>query len=271
MKISVVTISFNQVHYLKQTIDSVLQQDYSDIEYIVVDPGSIDGSRELIESYKDRIKHIIFEPDQGPADGLNKGFDMATGDIFCFINSDDFLLPGALSIAASYFRKHPSISVVSGDALVVDGAGRTINTFRSRRFSLQMCAYGAATLAQQSTFFRASAFRKAGGFNRQNRVAWDGELWIDLARTGSRFGRIHRFLSGFRLYGETITGSGRFRAAYDAYTKSMFEKIMNRPWSTRDEYYRWAAKAVEYLTHPIILKDRLIRGPSIHQDPTTPN
>ena len=94
MKISVVTISFNQAKYLRQCIDSVLNQNYQNIEYIIVDPGSTDGSRQIIESYGDRVIKI-FEKDAGPADGLNMGFSRATGDIFYFINSDDYVLPGA--------------------------------------------------------------------------------------------------------------------------------------------------------------------------------
>ena len=93
MRISIVTISFNQVEYLEETILSVLNQSHSDFEYIVVDPGSIDGSREIIERYRDKISKIIFERDIGAADGLNNGFKYATGDILCYLNSDDTFLP----------------------------------------------------------------------------------------------------------------------------------------------------------------------------------
>ena len=96
LKISIVTLSFNQRAYLQEAIDSVLSQGYLDLEYIVVDPGSTDGSRDLIKSYGDRIAHCIFEPDRGAADGLNKGFERATGDVFGFLNADDLLFPGAL-------------------------------------------------------------------------------------------------------------------------------------------------------------------------------
>lgn len=263
MKISVVTISFNQATYLKQCIESVLSQDHTDFEYIVVDAGSSDGSRELILSYQDKIDHVIFEPDEGPADGLNKGFSIATGDIFYFINSDDFILPQALTLANQYFVSHPDIDVFSADALVVDKAGKTLNVFHSRRFSLPMCAYGAATLAQQSTFFRADSFNRVGGFNPKNRIAWDGELWIDLAIAGARFGRTSQKLSAFRVYDTSITGSGRFRQAYNQYTQDMFMKIMGRPYGAKDKYFRLVAKVFEYLGHPVILKDRLLKGPAI--------
>ena len=113
MKISIVTISFNQCAYLRACIDSILSQEGCDLEYIVVDPGSTDGSRELIESYGDRIVRV-FEPDAGPADGLNRGFACATGDIYGFINSDDYLLPGALAAVTAFFRKHPATVFMTG-------------------------------------------------------------------------------------------------------------------------------------------------------------
>ena len=102
-KVSIVTISFNQVGYLGRTIQSVLDKDYPNIEYIVVDPGSTDGSRELIKSYESRIARIIFEIDDGPGDGLNKGFSIATGEIFGFLNFDDLSIP-------ALFREQSGIS-----------------------------------------------------------------------------------------------------------------------------------------------------------------
>ena len=105
MKISIVTISYNQEKYLRECIESILNQKDCELEYIVVDPGSTDGSRELIESYGDRILHV-FERDNGPADGLNKGFAKATGDIYGFINSDDYLLPQALHHISQFFLQN---------------------------------------------------------------------------------------------------------------------------------------------------------------------
>ena len=94
MRISIVTLSYNQRTFLREAIDSVLQQDHPDLEYIVVDPGSTDGSREFIRSYGEQVAQVVFEPDQGAADGLNKGFSRATGEVFGFLNADDYLLPG---------------------------------------------------------------------------------------------------------------------------------------------------------------------------------
>src|ERR1700761_9685491 len=118
MKVSVVTVSFNQRQYLEACLTSVLNQEYPDLEYIVVDPGSQDGSRELIESFRGRLASILFESDQGPADGLNKGFRLASGDIFGFLNSDDALLPGAVKSVSESFARNPDCDIVMGNGFI---------------------------------------------------------------------------------------------------------------------------------------------------------
>ena len=100
-RVSIVTISFNQAAFLERAIRSVVEQNYPLVEYIVVDPGSTDGSRDIIEKYRSRISKIIYEKDSGPANGLNKGFEAASGEIFGYINADDAYLPGALSKAVA--------------------------------------------------------------------------------------------------------------------------------------------------------------------------
>ena len=107
VKVSIVTISFNQADFLEEAILSVLGQDYPDIEYIIVDAGSTDGSLEIIERYRERLAAVIVGPDAGPADGLNKGFRLATGSICGYINADDAYLPGAISSAVKAFERHP--------------------------------------------------------------------------------------------------------------------------------------------------------------------
>jgi glycosyltransferase involved in cell wall biosynthesis len=262
MKISIVTISYNQAKFLEQAIRSVIEQDYPNIEYIVVDPGSTDGSREIIERYRDRIDKIIFEPDRGPADGLNKGFSNATGDIFGFINSDDYLLPGALTKAAFAFASASDKDVLSGHSVIVNAHGDEINRFYSRRFSLTRFVYGASVLAQQSTFFRRNVFQKVGGFNGENRINWDGELWVDLAICGAIFGRIPKFLSAFRIHDEGITGRGGHRSPEFQCSRSrMFLKVKGRPRRRSDELLRVMYKAVEYGLHPSVAKARLVWGP----------
>lgn len=261
MKISIVTISFNQVRFLEQAICSVLKQDHSNVEYIVVDPGSTDGSREIIEQYRDRIDRVIFEPDRGPADGLNKGFAHASGDVFGFLNSDDMLEPGALSDIARFFETHPEVDVVSGHSWIIDAEGRKKRRFYSDRFSLRMAAYEACILAQQSTFFRSEIFRRVDGFNTENRLFWDGELFIDMALAGARFALTPEFWSRFRVHGEGMTGSGKPPTSYYRQRERMFSKIMSREPHRTDRLLAIGARYMRKLFNLSDTAERLRRGP----------
>jgi len=263
MKISIVTISYNQSKYLELCLRSVIEQDQINKEYIVVDPGSTDGSREIIEKYKNYINKIIFETDKGPADGLNKGFSHATGDIYGFLNSDDLLLPGALKSVELAFSEMPRIDVVSGHAFVIDQNGERISKLYSRKYSLFRYVYGAATIAQQSTFFRSLAFKKTNGFNVQNRVYWDGELFFDLAMSGAQFAVLNKLLACFRIYGNSITGSQRLRDAAYQNNLRLFTQLYGREWKRRDLLTHYYAKILEYSQQPWILFERLRNGPTI--------
>ena len=203
------TISFNQAEFLERTIKSVLEQDYSDLEYIVVDPGSTDGSRDIIEKYRAHIAHIIYEPDKGPADGLNKGFALATGDIYAYLNSDDTLLQGTLNFIAAEFAKNPSVDVISGHAFITDKDDKVLQKVFSHPFSLTSYAAGCCVLVQQSTFFTPAIFKTIGGFNIDNKICWDGELMVDYALKGAKFKLVRKYLSCFRIYDSSITGSGQ--------------------------------------------------------------
>lgn len=240
MKFSIVTTSFNQAAFLERAIASVLTQDYPEIEYIVVDAGSTDGSREIIEKYREQIDLIIFEPDDGPADGLNKGFQRASGDIFGCLNSDDLLLPKAVSQIAQAFRKTPDTSVVSGHGTVIDADGRVLKSMYSHRFDLRAYAYGACILVQPATFFRKEPFFQVGGFNPINRVCWDGELWVDLALNGARFSRIHSYLASFRIHGNSINGSRDYQMKLQKQHARICQKIGISPQSKLKQKAIWA-------------------------------
>ena len=260
MLITVITISFNQAQFLRECIDSVLNQDYSEIEYIVVDPGSTDGSREIIDLYTNRIISI-YENDNGPADGLNKGFKNASGEIFCYLNSDDIFLPDAFNKVSTYFRMHPDVDVVFGNAHIIDKYGNTIRDVFPDKFSLKAAAYGASIAIQPSTFFRRNAFIAINGFNINNRSNWDGELLIDMALTGSNMQRINEFISCYRVHDESITGTGRLADKHVEYARSMFEKIMKRPFQKSDVLWKFFYKLKKHLASPKATLERVRKGP----------
>lgn len=213
MKVSIVTISFNQAKFIEETINSVLDQKGIELEYIVVDAGSTDGSREIIDRYRDRIDKVIFEPDRGPADGLNKGFSHATGDIFGYLNADDILLPGALSSVCAIFQRSDNLDVVSGHCYIIDEKGKRLikkfsNKLTKSRFSNKRYTIGYSVLIQQSTFFRRQLFKDVGGFDTNFRVMWDAALTVDFIKKGARFKVVNAFWSCFRVYPQSLSGAG---------------------------------------------------------------
>ncbi len=263
-KISIVTISYNQGRFLEQAIQSVINQDYSNIEYIVVDPGSTDGSREIIERYRDKIDKIIFEPDQGPADGLNKGFHCATGQIYGFLNSDDRLLPGALLKVVNFFECHPHADVVSGHGYIIDEAGKRTRKFYSDPFSPRRFAYGACQLLQQATFFRSSIFHHVGGFNFDNRGCWDGELWADFTLSEAVFFRINNFLGEFRMHENCISGSAHWNVEKYSGRAKIFLKLMRRRPRRSDMVFRFLYRCEKYILNPSAFFERIFQGSTLH-------
>lgn len=237
-RISIVTVSFNQATFLEQAILSIITQDYPDVEYIVVDPGSTDGSRDLIERYRPRISKVILEPDRGAADGLNRGFAEATGDIFGFINADDLLMPGALRHVAEFFDSNPKCSILMGNGYVVDADRRVRRHIKTTDFTVRRLLYGGTRWLQQSTFFRREAFRNSKGFNIENRTSWDGELFISLVEMGYILGYLNADLGCFRVHDGAISGSSRFEDAYQKDCRRIFRQIMGRDWCLIDEGVR---------------------------------
>jgi glycosyltransferase involved in cell wall biosynthesis len=260
MKVSIVTVSFNQGAFLERAILSVLNQDYQDIEYIVVDPGSTDGSRDVIERYRDRIDRIVFKRDRGAAEGLNNGMEGAAGEILGFLNSDDMLMPGAISRIVQSFHDNQSIDLVTGHAYIIDSKNCRLRKSYTDRFHLQAFAYEACLICQQSTFFRADLFRKVGGFNEQNRIAWDAELFLNLLSRSDQYVILDEFLSAFRLHSEAITGGAKLRALAVDFERAKFLRIMGRRWRSWDVAIRWLYILRKYLLEPRSLLQRLRYG-----------
>lgn len=261
MKITIVTISYNQAQFLEQCIESVLKQSYDNFEYIVVDPGSIDGSREIIERYRSKIDHIIYEPDRGPADGLNKGFNLASGEIYGYINSDDYYLPNAFSKIVQFFQEHTEVDVVSGNAQVINTKNEILRYIYSDKYSLLGCAYGYSVLIQPSSFFRSIAFHETTGFNIENHINWDGELFIDMKLKQAKFKRINESLSAFRIHENSITGSGKLEDDRKISADRLFQKIVGRNRSFADKYLSVCFRFYRYLTNPMDLYQRIRFGP----------
>lgn len=227
--ISIVTLSYNQHRFLQDCLDSVLSQKTAGVQYIVVDPGSTDGSRDLLRLHDMSIDRLLFEPDAGPADGLNKGFAVARGEIFGYINSDDRLAPGAIEFVRRFFAGRPDVDVLCGSIRIIDEDGRASlrgrlsDPFDVRRYAARLC-----NIVQQGTFFRRSVFAKVGGFNVANRVAWDGELLADMALANARFHRVRKVLGEFRVYRGTVSNSDGYLQKLERYYDGIEQKLLDR-------------------------------------------
>ena len=257
-RVSIVTISFNQGKFLERAIRSVLEQDYQDIEYIVVDPGSTDGSHDIIERYRSRISKVILEPDKGPADGLNKGFAAATGDIFGYINADDAYLPGAIRKAVAAFQSRRDADVIYGHSYIVDASGKVVRRSRSVSFDLRLYAYGGVVVMQQSTFVRRQAFENTGGFNTSNRSSWDGELLVDLARNGGKFAMVDDYWSLFAIYPGSITASVKTNQQYLNDHARMFRAITGLEFDRVSKARFYLARIEKWFRNPLVPIHRFI-------------
>jgi glycosyltransferase involved in cell wall biosynthesis len=223
LALSVVTPSYNQAQYLRATLESVLGQDHEAVEYIVVDGGSTDGSVDIIRAYGSRLSYWVSEPDKGQADAIAKGFGRATGDILCWLNSDDVLLPGALRLVAGVFVRRPEVEAISAGAYFVDSEGRPVR----RGFGTQTLGvaatynyfryYGQDGVFQPATFWRRSAYEAVGGINRSLQFAMDLDLFARLAMRRP-FYRMPRMVACCRMHPETK--SARLQGVRIAETKA---------------------------------------------------
>lgn len=245
MKISIVTISFNQEKFLRQCIDSILNQTDCDVEYIVVDPGSTDGSRALIESYGSRIVKV-FERDQGPADGLNRGFERATGEVYGFINADDYLLPGALSHVVRYFELNGLSSFVTGRGYSENPEG-VRSEIHIEPLSRRNMLFLYASVFQQGTFFPAAAFKDVGGFRTTNRTCWDYELFLDFLMLPISHRVIRYELAVFRLHPDSISGSGRLINLYRSELDQIYLKHQGRRRNSFDRICGYIFRLLKYI------------------------
>ncbi len=185
----------------------MLSQDYPALEYIVADGGSSDDSTAIIRKYADRLLWWCSEPDAGQADAIAKGFARSGGEILCWLNSDDILLPGALRAVGEFFRDHPRAEVANGWAYCIDADDRPIHhpfqsayTHGVRASARRFRYYGQDGVYQQATFWRRAAYLEAGGMRKEFTFAMDLDLFTRLAAR-QRFHVIDRYLACFRLHG----------------------------------------------------------------------
>jgi glycosyltransferase involved in cell wall biosynthesis len=205
MLVSIVTPSFNQARYLEATLDSVLSQDYPAIEYIVVDGGSTDGSREILERYSSRLAWWVSEPDRGQTDAINKGFARARGEVLAWLNSDDTYTPGAVRAAVEQLQARPEVAMVYGEANYIDENGCVIGRFPAAQTDYRRLRQGYVHIPQQSSFWRAEYWHKVGPLDPSFYFAMDYDLWVRLAALAPLVYLPGQVWANFRLHRDAKT------------------------------------------------------------------
>jgi len=182
--ISIITPSFNQARYLEQTLRSVLEQDYPNIEYWVIDGGSTDGSVDIIQRYAPRLAGWVSEKDSGQAEAVNKGFARASGDYIAWLNSDDLYYPGALAEAVRALEANPAAPFVFSDVESIDETGTAFNRMRYGSWGLaDLMRF--RIIGQPGVFMRRSVLLKAGFLDTSYQYILDHHLWLRLAALGA--------------------------------------------------------------------------------------
>jgi len=210
-RITIVTPSYNQAQYLEETIRSVLLQGYPNLEYIVMDGGSTDGSVDIIRKYEPWIDFWVSERDNGQAGAIHRGLERASGKIIGWLNSDDLYLPGALCAVGRYLAEHPETDLVTGGCLWIDQAGATMRTRRNfpryypghRRTFRETLLWGFG-YNQPATLWRRSAFLDVGGFDRSLFYCFDLDLILRLTRRRPG-AKLNVPTACFRVHGESKT------------------------------------------------------------------
>lgn len=204
--VSIVTPSYNHGSYIEATIQSVLSQDYPNLEYIVVDGGSRDNTVDILKRYAGRLLWVS-EPDRGQADAINKGFRMARGAILAWLNSDDTYLPGAVRQGVQYFQTHPDVSLVYGEGHHVDVEGHIIARYTTEPFDYQRLSER-CFICQPTVFFRADVFREVGPLDTHLCYCLDYEYWMRIAKR-FQIDYLEAYLATSRLHMDTKTLSKR--------------------------------------------------------------
>ena len=204
-RFSIVVPSYNQGRFLEATIRSILDQEVPETELIVIDGGSTDGTLDVIRRYGDRIAYWVSEKDRGQAHAVNKGFAVATGEIFGWQNSDDLYLPGAFKRVSAAVASHPRKEIFHGHIKYLDEEGRERDENRAVPAGPFNLLYDGSLVRNQAAFFRRELWERMGGLEEAFRFCMDREFFLRAAHRGAGFLLVPAFLGAFRVHGEAKT------------------------------------------------------------------
>lgn len=223
--VSIVTPTYNQAAFLRETIESVLVQDYPRVQYVVIDDGSTDETPGILKPYGEKVRWWS-RPNRGQTATINEGWEHCEGDILTWLNSDDTLLPGALTRIVEYLARHQDADVVFGDTLFTDGDGRPIERSGAREFEYEEFVVECDNpIPQCSAFFRRAVIEHVGTLDSRFYFFMDWDLWLR-AGIGHRIVYYPELLSTYRLHPESKSVSQSRRSAPEL--EYMYEKYFSR-------------------------------------------
>lgn len=205
-KLSVIIPSYQQGAFIERTIRSILDQNYPNLELILMDGGSTDETMAIIARYADKFAHFESGPDGGQAAALRKGFAQATGDYISWLNSDDTFCPGALYAIGRYLAEHPKVAFVYGDTNIIDSADKVIAFKRSVKFVLGVMKYAFLTVPQMSAFWSRTLYNEVGGVDARLRFCMDYDLFVRLASRSAPV-HINQTIGNFRIHPTSKTAN----------------------------------------------------------------
>lgn len=261
-KISIVTPSYNQGRYLETTILSILNQNYPNLEYIVIDGGSKDKSAEIIQKYEKDLAYWVSEKDKGQSNAINKGFAKASGEIYGWLNSDDRLEPGALDTIAESFLQHPEVDVFVGHGRKADISGNIVYYKAPDELTFErFCGWmDGGNFMQPSCFYRSHVWHEAGPLDESIDIALDVDLWLKMVQK-FKFQKIDKLLSTALVHEEAKTTAliNRMkvdcamvvsRAGGEKYVRRHLEEMADRLTEYEEFYARLAKNPFVKLVRP---------------------
>lgn len=203
-KISIVTPSYNQAQFLERTILSVLNQNYPNLEYIIIDGGSTDESVEIIKKYEKYLTYWVSEKDKGQAGAINKGFEKSSGEILAWLNSDDTYLPETFYKITKSFKQNPEADLIFGNMYFINKSDLVIGELRLTKLNIDNFLYEGISIPQPATFWKKNIFKKVGKIQVKYQYCMDFDFFVRIAEIGKLM-YIKEYLANFRIHENSKT------------------------------------------------------------------
>jgi len=220
-KISIITPTLNQAPFIEETINSVLSQNYPDLEYLIIDGGSTDGTLDILRKYSGALKWIS-ESDNGQINAINKGLQRLNGNVCAYLNSDDIYTPNTLLKVGEFFRSNPEAQILTGKCINIDIEGREIRPIITKYKNFWLRLGNERNLkilnfiSQPATFWRKKLINEIGFFNPEYRFAMDYDYWLRISQSHKIY-FLDEYLARFRVYPTSITSSDSIKQFKEEY------------------------------------------------------